>query len=170
MTPYMNPVNDFYFRNSQQVFQQQPYQQQFNFPPQQPALPPINSKFVTNVEEAKASMVDGIAYNLFLDSSCGKIYLKKLGNNGTSDFLTYTLEQQKKEEKSDPLNEINMRLERIENFIGGLNVQSISSSTGNGQPEPVYQSAVAEPNEPNGSTESAGISENARNDKWQKRR
>ena len=105
MPPY-NPVNDFYFRNAQQYGQQM-----LPFPPQ--PIPHINGKFVTNIEEAKASMIDPLSYNLFLDSSNGKIYFKKLGNNGQSEFLCYSVEEQKAEK--NPIEEINARLTNIEN-------------------------------------------------------
>ena len=64
MPPYqINPINDYYFRNTQP-----------QFPPQQ--QPHIVTRFVTNMEEAKAAMIDGVSTNLFLDSGTGKIYLK----------------------------------------------------------------------------------------------
>ncbi len=126
-----------------------------------PQMPQINSRFVTTIEEAKASMIDGFSTNLYLDTSNGKIYLKKLNNNGMSDFLVYSIEEQK---NTDPLAEINTRLTRIENYIGGQNESVSDKSTSYIKP------AVAEPYEPNGSKESTGISENAGNDKWQKRK
>lgn len=155
---YMNPVNDFYFRNAQATFNQPTMQ----FPPQQNQ---INSRFVTNVEEARAAMIDPLSYNLFLDTNTGKIYLKKLGNNGQSEFLCYTIEEVKEDVK-DPFREINTRLSKIEEYLGGLkNDKSVSD---------VQQSAgdvttdATESNEPNAETESAGLSKNARNDKWKK--
>ena len=155
----MNPVNDFYFRNSQ------PYQPQlqFNFPQ---ALPPINSRFVTNIEEARASQIDGISYNLYLDSGTGKIYLKKVNNNGTADFLVYAIEEQKA--PPDPLAEINTRLTRIEEYIGGMN-EPVSGNTGTRQSEQVYEPAVTVQNERNDEAKPAGLPEDARNDKWKKR-
>lgn len=155
---YMNPVNDFYFRNAQATFNQPTMQ----FPPQQNQ---INSRFVTNVEEARAAMIDPLSYNLFLDTNTGKIYLKKLGNNGQSEFLCYTIEEVKENVK-DPFREINTRLSKIEGYLGGLkNDKSVSD---------VQQSAgdvttdATEQNEPNAETESSGLSKNARNDKWKK--
>ena len=97
------------------------YQQQWLFPQQ----PQLNSRFVTNIEEAKASMIDAISTNLFVDTSTGKIYLKKLNNNGQADFFVYAIEEQKP--PKDPLEEINTRLTRIENYIGGLNDKSVSN-------------------------------------------
>lgn len=127
MYQYQNPVNDFYFRQSQP---------QFNFPPQ----PMINCRFVTNVEEARASLIDGFSYNIFLDSSNGKIYLKKVNNNGMSDFLTYSVEEGK---QADPIGEINTRLSKIENIIGGK-YESISNDK---QSQSVSYDTVTEQNE-----------------------
>lgn len=155
---YMNPVNDFYFRNAQATFNQPTMQ----FPPQQNQ---INSRFVTNVEEARAAMIDPLSYNLFLDTNTGKIYLKKLGNNGQSEFLCYTIEEVKENVK-DPFREINTRLSKIEGYLGGLkndkSVPDVQQSTGN------FTADITEQNEPDAETESAGLSKNARNDKWKK--
>lgn len=157
MPPY-NAVNDFYLRQSQ------PY---LNFPPHN-NIPQVNCRFVTNRDEARASMIDGFSYNVFLDSSNGKIYLKKLNNSGMSDFLTYAIEEEK---NTDPLSEINSRLLRIENIIGGLiNDKSVSSDVGSMQSATVLNPTVTESYAVNGEAESASVSENARNDKWQKRK
>ena len=129
-----------------------------------PQMPQINSRFVTTIEEAKASMIDGFSTNLYLDTSNGKIYLKKLNNNGMSDFLVYSIEEQK---NNDPLAEINSRLLRIENYIGGQNDKSVSS---NKQSESVYQPAVTEQDERYDEAESTGFPKNERNDKWKERR
>ena len=135
------------------------YQQQWLFPQQ----PTLNSRFVTNIEEAKASMIDAISTNLFVDTSTGKIYLKKLNNNGQADFFVYAIEEQKP--PKDPLEEINTRLTRIENYIGGLNDKSVSNDV-----KSVPNTATAIENERYDATESTSVSENARNDKWQKRK
>lgn len=159
MYPYQNPVNDFYMRNAQQYGQQL-----LPFPPQQPQIPQVNTRFVTNIEEARAAMIDGVSTNLFLDSGTGKIYLKKMNNNGLSDFLVYSIEQSK-EEKKDPIEEINSRLSNIENALGGIiNAKSVSNAQSNGY----VATAVAEQNESNAEAESTGFPKNARNDKWKK--
>ena len=126
-----------------------------------PQIPQINSRFVTNIEEAKASMIDGFSTNIFLDTSTGKIYVKKLNNNGLSDFLVYTIEEQK---NTDPIAEINERLSNIEKYIGGRN-ESIPDDV---KSKPVSHPTVAEQNERYDATESTGFSANERNDKWQK--
>lgn len=156
---YPNPMNDFYLR------QAQPYQQTFNFPPQQPQ---IKANWVSSVEEAKASQIDFVSTNLFLDTANGKIYLKRIGDNGKPMFLSYVIEEEV--QPKDPLAEINYRLTRIEQAIGGRNVQSIPDNANVKQSESVPYTAVAKPNEPNDEAESTGFSKNAGNDKWQKRR
>lgn len=165
MPPYqINPVNDFYLRNSQY---QNPYQP--TFPPQQ--LMQVTTRFVTNIDEAKAAMIDGIATNLFLDTCNGKIYLKRLSNDGRSEFLTYSIDEQNNVKETDPLAEINARLSHIENFLGGIrNDKSVSSNASVQQSASISQSTTTEQNEPNGTTESTGFPKNAGNDKWQKRR
>lgn len=154
---YQNPMNDFYLRQSQ------PYQQ-FNFPPAQPQ---IRSSFVSNIEEAKASQIDFLSTNLFCDTANGKIYLKKIGDNGKPIFLTYKIEE---EQTADPLAQINARLSNIENFLGGLRNESVSNDASVQQSSTNAYTTVAKPNESNDETKSTGLPENAGNDKWQKRR
>ena len=140
-----------------------PYQQQWL-----PFQPQINSRFVTNIDEARASMIDAISTNLFLDTSTGKIYLKKLNNNGQADFFVYAIEEQKI--PKDPLEEINQRLTKIEKYIGGQNVQSVSNDVGYAKSEPVHNATVTKPNESNDEAKSTGFSKDAGNDKWKNRR
>lgn len=169
MQPYqMNPINDFYFRNAQMMPQQgyQPVQ----FPPPQNQVPQVNSRFVTNIEEAKAAMIDPLSYNLYLDTNSGKIYLKKLGNNGQSEFLSYTIEEQRPAIE-DPMREIRARLMNIENIIGGMaNDKSISGNAGSQQSPTIPDTAASVKNESDDAAESASVSKDAGNDFWKKRR
>ena len=153
-----NPMNDYYLR------QAQPYQQQLNFPPAQPQ---IRSSFVSNIEEAKASQIDFLSTNLFCDTASGKIYLKKIGDNGKPIFLTYKIEE---EQTTDPLAQINARLSNIENFLGGLRNESVSNDVGYAKSESVSYTTVAKPNEHDDEAKSAGLPESYGNDKWQKRK
>ena len=137
----MYPMNDFYFRNYQQ--------------------PQIKTYFVTNVEEARASIIDPLATNLFIDTSTGNIYLKKLGNDGRPQFLVYTIEEQN---VKDPMEEIKVRLTNIENRLGGKN-ESVSND---GKSVTVSKPAVAEPYATNDAVKSTGLSEDAGNDEWEK--
>ena len=84
------------------------------------------TKQVTNIEEAKAYIVDPFNSYLFVDINSGKIYMKKMNNNGMSDFYIFSIEENVKQ---DPFAEINRRLDNIENKLGGINVQSISNDT-----------------------------------------
>ena len=152
---YQNP-NDFYLR--------QPYQQTFNFPPQQPQ---IRANWVSSVEEARASQIDFVSTNLFCDTANGKIYLKKIGDNGKPLFLTYVIEE---EVNTDPLSEINSRLMNIEKYLGGKRNESVSNDVGFTKSEPVHNATVTEPYANNDETKSTGFPKDAGNDKWQKRR
>ena len=82
------------------------------------------TKQVTNIEEAKAYIVDPFNSYLFVDINSGKINMKKMNNNGMSDFYIFSIEENVKQ---DPFAEINIRLDNIENKLGGINVQSISN-------------------------------------------
>lgn len=139
----------------------QPQQQWLPFP-QQPQIVP---HFVSSIEEARASMIDPLSVHVFMDSSNGKIYVKKMGDKGLSEFFVYSQEEAPK----DPISEINARLSRIENFIGGKDDKSISNDVSIKQSEPVSVTAVAEQNERYDATEPTGVSEDARNDWWKKR-
>jgi len=149
MPPY-NIINDFYLRQSQ------PYQ----FPPQ--SIPQVNCRFVTNREEARAAMIDGFSYNIFLDTGNGKIYLKKLNNNGVADFITYCVEDTK---PADPISEINSRLLKIENYLGGQN-ESIPDNTGFHKSAAIFNQSTQRQNERNDETEPPSLSEGYGNDQW----
>ncbi len=172
MYQYGNPANDFYIRQAQQMAQQyqQPLQQ---FPQQQIQQsqqylpqPQFITRFVGSIDEAKAAMVDALSTYIFIDQSTGRIYLKRLSNNGLSEFYIYEIADSNKESKSDPLNEINSRLSNIEQFIGEMkNAKSIPS---NDESAAIPQPTITEPHEPNGATEPAGFSKNAGNG-WRKK-
>ena len=153
---YQNPMNDFYLR------QAQPYQQTFNFPPQQPQ---IRANWVSSIEEAKASQIDFVSTNLFCDTANGKIYLKKIGDNGKPLFLTYVIEE---EVSADPLFEINSRLMNIENYLGGRRNESIPNDVGNRKPESVPYTATTKQNERYDEAKPTSVSENAGNG-WRKK-
>lgn len=178
MPPYqMNPINDYYMRNSVQgnyVQQQLPFppQQQFSFPPQHTPQPPaIHASWVTSIEEARASRSDDfLSTNIFADTSTGKIYMKRIGNDGKPQFVSYVIEEAAGH-VDDPLAEINERLSHIENFLGGLkNDQSVQGNSGTYKSSENASGAVAEPHERNDEAESAGFPKNAGNDFWKKRK
>lgn len=156
-----NPMNDYYLR------QAQPYQQTFNFPPNpQPPVPQIKASWVSNVEEAKASQIDFVSTNLFCDTASGKIYLKRIGNDGKPQFITYIIEEDVK--PTDPLAEINSRLTNIESVLGGLRNESVSGYAGVKQSAAVPYQSASKQNEPNDEAKSTSVPENAGNG-WRKK-
>lgn len=154
----INPVNDFYFRQAQQN----------HFPYQNNQPPQFMTRYVSNIEEARAAFVDPFVTYIFLDSSCGKIYLKRMKNDGTSDFIPYTPDENLKPQKEEnPFDTLNLRLTNIETILGGIvNDKSVSSDAGNVQSDGGVTATVAAENE---STKSSNVSANSKYDKWQKR-
>lgn len=153
---FANPVNDFYMQ------QAQPYHR-YQFQPQNP--PQFVTRPVTGIEEAKAAMIEPFTTYLFLDSSNGNIYLKRMNERGLSDFLIYL--QQEEAKPQDPLIAINERLTKIENVIGGLvNDKSVSNVSSNAEPSTDCTATdVAE----NAESKPADVSKNTVFDKWKKR-
>lgn len=176
MPPYQfgNPTNDFYIRQAQQLSQQPQFVPQFQSQPYQPqqGAPQATqfvARFVTNIEEAKAAMIDAMSTYLFVDSSNGRIYLKKMNNNGLSEFYVYVIEDSKQGQNIDPLTEINRRLTNIENFLGGLtNDKPVQGNAGGDEPAGVPSTAVATKNDRHDEAEPAGFSKNAGNG-WRKK-
>lgn len=119
------PLFDLYGRNQ---FQQQMFNPGQMYQQIQPQTTQFITRQVSNIEEAKACLIDPLSTFLFIDSSCGKIYMKRMNNNGLSDFYVFSVEENKQEMRQDPLEAINKRLENIENKLGGIsNVQSVSN-------------------------------------------
>jgi hypothetical protein len=163
MQPYVNPVNDFYFRNAQAQMQMPVYQQ--NFPPV-PQQPQIKTYFVTGIEEASAAMIDPLATNIFLDTSSGRIYMKNMGNDGKPQFLCYSIEEQTV--PKDPIEEINYRLTNIEKTLGGIKYdKSISGNAGIEQSTAVSRPAITRSYATDDEAESTGLSEDAGDDQRQ---
>ena len=142
-----------------------PQQQWLPFPPQ-PQVPQIATHFVSSIEEAKNAIADPLCIHIFMDSANGKIYVKKMGDKGISEFFVYSQEEAPK----DPMTEINCRLSKLEHFIGGLHDKSISSDAGNKQSRSISQSTVAEQTQQYDETESASLPKMAADDWWQERR
>lgn len=138
----------------------QPQQQWLPFPPQQPQVPQISTHFVSSIEEAKNAIADPLCIHLFMDTANGKVYIKKMGDKGTSEFYVYSQEEAPK----DPFLEINSRLSKLEHFIGGLNDKSISSNAGTQQSKSISQPTVAEQTQYNDEAESPSLPKMARDD------
>ncbi len=154
-----NPMIDFY-QNQISRLQNQQMNQYQNMNQYQPFI----TKQVTSVDEAKASIVDPTSTYLFIDSNAGKIYMKRMNNNGLSDFFTFKVEEPVQEKKAtNPLDEINQRLTNIENRLGGIYVQSISDDEKSNSGD--SKSDVAK----NAKSKSSVISEGATDDERKKR-
>lgn len=91
--------------------------------------PQFITKQVSSIEEARAYIIDGVNTYLFVDYQGGKIYMKRLGNSGTSEFYVFTAEQSS---NVNPLEQINMRLSNIEKQLGGMKHASDESNEFNG--------------------------------------
>ena len=74
---------------------------------------------VGSADEARNAIIDPVSLYLFPDLSSGKIYVKKMGDDGHSEFYSYAQEIQQK--PVDPMDEIRQRLTNIENKLGGHN-------------------------------------------------
>lgn len=144
-----------------------PQYPQFNIPNYQPNIP---NKFITyqvsTIEEAKSFLIEPMNVYLFVDTNAGKIYMKRMNNNGLSEFYTFSVVESREENKTDPLQEIKNKLNDIENKIGGF-YESISKfNSGKGKPN---HESDRESDVPAGSkTESATFSERAENDERKK--
>lgn len=138
----------------------QPQQQWLPFPPQQPQVPQISTHFVSSIEEAKNAIADPLCIHLFMDTANGKVYIKKMGDKGTSEFFVYSQEEAPK----DPIIEINSRLSKIENFLGGLNDKSISSNAGTQQSQSIPHTTVTKQTQHYDETESPSLPKVAAND------
>lgn len=102
MYPFQNPTFPYPVYNSYSSF---------------PNQPRLVCKQVGSVEEAKNAIIDPTSLYLFPDLSSGKIYVKKMGDNGHSEFYSYAIEEEVK--PVDPMDEIRQRLSNIEAKLGG---------------------------------------------------
>ena len=104
-------------------FQSYPVYNYNSFPQSSPR---IVCKQVGSIEEAKSAIIDPVSLYLFVDFSSGKIYVKRMGDNGQSEFYSYA--QVAEAKPVDPMDEIRQRLTNIENKLGGKN-EPVSVST-----------------------------------------
>ena len=98
------------------------------FPPQTNTNPRLVVKQVGSIEEAKGAIIDPFSLFLFVDFATGKIYVKKMGDNGQSEFYSYSQEATPK--PVNPMDEIRERLANIEAHLGGSYDKSIPDATG----------------------------------------
>lgn len=98
----------------------------------QQRMPQFVVRQVGNIEEAKSCLIDPLNVWLFVDMTAGRIYMKRMGSNGTSLFDIFVAEQNV-ERKPDPLESVERRLTALENALGvgkeGANVQSVRTDS-----------------------------------------
>lgn len=97
-----------------------PYRQQPSPVPQ--ASPQFVVRQVGNIEEARSCLIDPLNIWLFVDMQSGKIYMKRMGNNGMSLFDVFAVEQppipQAQIASPDKLKDIESRLSALEKSLG----------------------------------------------------
>lgn len=176
--PFFNGVNMDIYRNQLTQSIQQPYmpfnpyaQNMGNQPSPTPQMN-LSIRRVSNIEEARAAMIDPMGVYFFADMGSGKIYMKQMKNDGSAEFYTFGIEQQvtsNETEVKNPLVEINQRLTNIEAKLGGIiNVQSATVNGSAANP------ANAELSSGNGTTghakdagsKSADVPEVCTDDEW----
>lgn len=114
MYPYQNPQ-----------FPNYPVYNYSSFPTQQNS-PRLVCRQVGSIEEARSAIIDPVSLYLFPDFSNGKIYVKKMGDNGHSEFYQYA--QEAEQRPVDPMDEIRQSLKNIEARLGGYDGKSIPVS------------------------------------------
>jgi hypothetical protein len=102
------------------------------FPPQTNTSPRLICKQVGSIDEAKSAIIDPFSLYLFVDFSTGKIYVKKMGDNGQSELFIYNQEAMPKQ--IDPMTEIRQHLASIDAKLGGINGKSVPGPTGDAEP------------------------------------
>lgn len=117
-----NPMIEY--QRNQLMAQQAMIQNQLNQmnmqyqPPQNPLQTQYFAKEVSGFEETKRIVPNPSEIYIFIDGTSGKIYLKQMNSeNGRSEYISYSMD--KVERAKDPIEQINERLIRIEEKIGG---------------------------------------------------
>ena len=133
MYPFNNPQFPYPVYNSN------------SFPPQVNTNPRLICKQVGSIDEARSAIIDPFSLFLFVDFSTGKIYVKKMGDNGQSEFYSYVQEATPKQ--VDPMEEIRQMFADINTKLGGNNEQSIPDASGNEKPDTGNHKSTGRKNE-----------------------
>jgi len=108
---------------------------QFPYPVYNPSPvqsnPRLICKQVGSIDEARNTIVDPLSVYVFVDAGAGKIYVKRMADNGQSEFFSYAQESR----PLSPLDEIRQRLTNIEARLGGSDGKSIPDATGTEEPD-----------------------------------
>ena len=110
-----------------------PFNYPYQYPVYNPSSPIVSQgqssprlicKQVGSIDEAKNTIIDPLSIYVFVDFGTGKVYVKRMGDNGQSEFYSYIQESR----PLDPMDEIRQRLTSIEARLGGSNDKSIPNA------------------------------------------
>ncbi len=165
-----NPLLDY--QRNQLMAQQAMIQSQLNQmnmqyqPPQNPLQTQYFAKEVNGFEETKRIVPNPSEIYIFIDGTSGKIYLKQMNSeNGRSEYISYSMD--KVERAKDPIEQINERLIRIEEKIGGR-YEPVSANADGAESGGGDKRNAQEPVGADEGAESAGIQPGTADDKRKK--
>lgn len=165
-----NPMIDY--QRNQLMAQQAMIQNQLNQmnmqyqPPQNPLQTQYFAKEVNGFEETKRIVPNPSEIYIFIDGTSGKIYLKQMNSeNGRSEYISYSMD--KVERAKDPIEQINERLIRIEEKIGGR-YEPVSANADGAESCGRDKRNAQEPVGADEGAESAGIQPGTADDKRKK--
>ena len=165
-----NPMIEY--QRNQLMAQQAMIQNQLNQmnmqyqPPQNPLQTQYFAKEVNGFEETKRIVPNPSEIYIFIDGTSGKIYLKQMNSeNGRSEYISYSMD--KVERAKDPIEQINERLIRIEEKIGGR-YESISANADGTESGGRDKRNAQEPVGADEGAESAGVQPGTADDKRKK--
>lgn len=165
-----NPLLDY--QRNQLMAQQAMIQSQLNQmnmqyqPPQNPLQTQYFAKEVSGFEETKRIVPNPSEIYIFIDGTSGKIYLKQMNSeNGRSEYISYSMD--KVERAKDPIEQINERLIRIEEKIGGR-YEPVSANADGAESGGRDKRNAQEPVGADEGAESAGIQPGTADDKRKK--
>jgi hypothetical protein len=160
------------YQRNQLMAQQAMIQNQLNQmnmqyqPPQNPLQTQYFAKEVNGFEETKRIVPNPSEIYIFIDGTSGKIYLKQMNSeNGRSEYISYSMD--KVERAKDPIEQINERLIRIEEKIGGR-YESVSANADGAESGGCDKRNAQEPVGADEGAESAGIQPGTADDKRKK--
>lgn len=165
-----NPMIEY--QRNQLMAQQAMIQNQLNQmnmqyqPPQNPLQTQYFAKEVNGFEETKRIVPNPSEIYIFIDGTSGKIYLKQMNSeNGRSEYISYSMD--KVERAKDPIEQINERLIRIEEKIGGR-YEPVSANADGTESVGRDKRNAQEPVGADEGAESAGIQPGTADDKRKK--
>ena len=151
----------------QAMIQTQLNQMNMQYQPQQnPLQTQYFAKEVNGFEETKRIVPNPSEIYIFIDGTSGKIYLKQMNSeNGRSEYISYSMD--KVERAKDPIEQINERLIRIEEKIGGR-YEPVSANADGAESVGRDKRNAQEPVGADEGTESTGIQPGTADDKRKK--